>query len=393
MELPELDITTPGFFLRPDYFEILAQLRADAPLYECQPGTWTIARHADIRAVGRDPERFCSSRGALINDPLRAGGSLGRGSILHLDPPDHAEYRRLVNRDFTPKAVAQLEPYIRAVVRDVFDSVPVGEEIDFVGAIAAPIPVVVIAELLGVGDGDRDDFRRWSDATIESTDHPSEEQRQAGAELFGFLDAHIEARELQPADDVLTLLTRLEVGGERLRREEVLTMCLTLLVAGNETTRHLISGGAQALFEHPTQRARLADEPGEMSEAVEECLRWVTPIQAFGRTTTEDVDLAGRRVPAGDFVVLLYASGNRDEDVFGPSAGRFDATRPINPTHVAFGFGEHLCLGASLARLETRIVFEELLARFPNYEITGDATYTPSTLVRGPKTLPAVLAR
>jgi cytochrome P450 len=164
---------------------------------------------------------------------------------------------------------------------------------------------------------------------------------------------------------------------------------LALLIAGNETTRHLLSGGAYALWEHPEQRAALAARPAEIPNAVEECLRWVTPIQAFGRTATRDTELGGAAISEGDFVVLLYASANRDEEAFGPTADRFDVTRPFDAAHVAFG--EHLCLGAALARLEARVMLEELLARFPSFEVTGEPVWAHSTLVRGMTSMPVVL--
>ena len=172
----------------------------------------------------------------------------------------------------------------------------------------------------------------------------------------------------------------------------MLLFCLTLLVAGNETTRSLLSGGLHALAEHPDQRAALVADPALLGDAVEECLRWVTPIQAFCRTTTRDVEVGGCPIPADAYLVMLYASGNRDESVFGPTARSFDVARPPTPGHVAFGFGEHLCLGAALARLEARIVLEEVLLRFPAYEVIGPPTYVPSTLTRSMDTLPLRLA-
>jgi cytochrome P450 len=173
---------------------------------------------------------------------------------------------------------------------------------------------------------------------------------------------------------------------------EVVLYCMSLLVAGNETTRHLLSGSVALLAEHPDQRTALREQPSLLPGAVEECLRVVTPIQAMVRTATRDSELGGQEVAAGDWLVLLYASANRDESVFGPDADRFDVTRPANPAHLAFGFGEHLCLGASLARLEARVFLEDLLARFPAFEVRGEPTWTRSTLVRGHVSLPVVMA-
>jgi cytochrome P450 len=392
--LEDLDITRPGFFLRDDYEDALAWLRVNAPAYELADGSWLISTYDDIRAVSRQPELFSSRRGALVNDPLRgAEPNDASGSLLHLDPPLHADFRKLLNRRFTPRAAGSMEGDIRAIVTEVLDGLAAGEEVDAVARIAAPIPVAVIAELLGIADGDRSDFRRWSDAVIEISDRPDDDGVMvAAAELFAFLDAHVRERELDRRDDLISMLVGAEVGGAALTHAQVLMFCLTLLVAGNETTRSLLSGGMLALEQHPDQRAALVADPTMVGGAVEECLRWVTPIQAFCRTTTRTVELGGRTIPADAYLVMLYASGNRDESAFGPTAGSFDITRPVSPAHVAFGFGEHLCLGAALARLEAEVVLEELLARFPQYSVTAPPTYVPSTLTRSIDTLPLRLA-
>jgi cytochrome P450 len=247
----------------------------------------------------------------------------------------------------------------------------------------------VIAELLGIADGDRSDFRRWSDAIMEITDAPTPAAQAAAAELFAFLDSHVRQRFTAPGHDLLSLLAKASVDGHPLTHTQVMMFALTLLVAGNETTRSLVSGAAFTLAEHPDQRALLAADPDLLPGAVEECLRWVTPIQAFCRTATQPVEVAGGQVDEGDYLVLLYASGNRDEAAFGSTAGEFDVTRPATPAHVAFG--EHLCLGAALARLEGRIVLGELLRRFPRYEVTGAPEHVPSTLTRTIATMPVRL--
>jgi cytochrome P450 len=306
-----------------------------------------------------------------------------------MDPPHHASYRKLVNGEFTPRAVSRLEDAVRTTISDVLDRAPVGAEFDVVSALTAPVPVLVIATLLGVEDGDLEDFRRWSDAMIEFADAggPGED----GAGLFPFLERHIGARKTDPRDDLISILTGATVDGAALTAAELMLFCLTLLVAGNETTRHLLSGGMHALSHHKDQRDWLAAHPADLALAGEEMLRWVTPIQAMSRTATTDMVFHDQSIQAGDYLVMLYASGNRDEAVFGPSADRFDVRRPVSPTHVAFGFGEHLCLGASLARLEVRLFFEELLARFPQFEVTGPPEWTASTLVHGPRRMPVVL--
>jgi cytochrome P450 len=286
--------------------------------------------------------------------------------------------------------VDRLRDRIRQVVTDVLDAVPTDRTVDFVDAVAAPIPIAVIAEMFGVPVSDRALFRRWSDAVIESTDRSDEERADELGQMAAFLMDHIDSP-MTESNDLLSLLRSCSLDGRPLNRTEIMGFCLTLLVAGNETTRTLITGGVEALGRHPDQRDRLLGDPALMAGAVEEMLRWVTPIQAFGRTAAADTEVAGTAVAEGEFVVLLYASANRDETVFGPTADRFDVARPHLPTHLAFGFGEHVCIGASLARLEARVFFEEWLARFPDFALEGSPTYTNSTLVSGARIMPVRL--
>jgi cytochrome P450 len=390
----DLDLTQPGFFLRTDYFDVLADLRNQAPAFRTRDGSWAVTRYDDIRSISRDPDRFVSGRGVLINDPMRSDGSGGLNtfSILHLDPPVHALYRKVVNRQFTPRAVGHLQETIRTTVTEVLDTVVSDEPVDAVDALASVVPIAVIAELFGVGDADREIFRRWSDAIIASPDQTqTPESAVELGQMAEFLMAHIDS----PATDgneLLEILKRTELDGRPLNRVEIMGFCMTLLVAGNETTRTLISGGLDVLYQDPDQRADLAANLALLPTAVEELLRWVTPIQAFGRTAVVDLELGGEEISAGDFLIMLYASGNRDEAAFGPTAAQLDVHRPLTPTHLAFGFGEHLCLGAALARLEARIFFEELLARYPTYELVGVVEYVRSTLVRGAAHMPLVLA-
>ena len=385
-----VDFSRPGVFLRDDYYDVLAELRARADLPEYEPRARLVARYADIREISRDPARFCSGRGVLANDPLRQGGRI-EGSILHLDPPRHAEYRRLLNREFTGRAVGRMEDRVRDRTRALLDAIPRGEEVDLVDALSAPLPVMVIADILGVPESERSEFRRWSDATILASDGRAAlppEAMQAFVELSEFLRAHAERQRADPGTDVVSLLVRSEIEGEPLSAGELMTFNLSLLVAGNETTRHLISGALLALAEHPDQRARLAAEPDAIPGAVEECLRWVTPIQQFGRTVVADTTVGNVDVHEGEFLLMLYAGGNRDEAAFGPTADTFDAFRPVTTPNLAFGFGEHLCLGAALARLEGRVLLEELLAWSPDYEICGPGELVTSSLVRGHERLP-----
>jgi cytochrome P450 len=378
----------PGAFLAPDYFAQLASLRAAGPLHQIDDDVFLVPRYDDVRAISRDPHTFCSSRGVLVNDPLRFAPADMSGSVLHTDPPEHAAWRKLVNREFTPRGVARFEDRIRALASEVLRAAPVAEEFDAVTELTAPFPVLVIAELLGIDDGDREDFRRWSDAMIEAPDTDDPEVLARAGELWRFLDRHLHDRVEHPRDDLTSMLVHAEFAGRPLTHAEARMFCLSLLVAGNETTRHLLSGALVALAEHPDQRAALVADPSLVPGAVEEALRWVTPIQAFGRTTVHATEIGGESVPAEAFVIMLYASANRDESAFGPTAGVFDVTRPVDPPHLSFGFGEHLCLGAALARMEARVFLTELLARTPHWDVTGDGEWTRSTLVRGLRSLP-----
>ena len=388
-----IDPRDAAFFTREDYYEVLAWLRAEDPVHRCEPGFWVVTRYEDIRDLSRDPHRFCSGRGALVNDPIRtAGAPMSGRSILHMDPPEHAAFRGLVNRRFTPRALSGLSESIHKSASTLFDAVEPRQEIDFVAELSAPFPIMVIAELLGIDETDREDFRRWSDAAIESPDLPPAETMASLGELSTFIVEHIRSKRVRQGDDLVSLLVSSEVDGQPLTKEDLFMFLLTLLVAGNETTRTLLSGSALVLSEHPSQRAALAADPTLAPGAAEECLRWVTPVHAFCRTATEDAVLSGVRVPQGDYVCMLYASANRDERVFGEDADRFDVRRATVPVHMAFGFGEHVCLGASLARLEARLFVEELLARYPGYAVTGSVERVLSTTVAGIRSLPVVLA-
>ncbi len=390
MTIPAFDPRDPHFRIRPDFHELTARLRAEAPVHEVAPGLKVLSRYEDIREVSRRPERFRSGGGVLANDPVRDEGRAVEGSIIHMDPPAHGEWRRVLNRRFTPRAVAPLEDRIRELTGALLDALPTDQPVDLVEGLCAPLPVLAIAELLGVPDADRGDFTRWSDATIAATDGMStltDDDLTAFTELTRFLDDHAKAKATDPGEDLVSALVTAEVEGRPMTPSELVLFSITLLVAGNETTRHLLSGGITALAEHPDQRTALAAEPSALPVAVEECLRWVTPIHQFARTVVTDTEVGGVPVAADDYLIMLYTSGNRDESAFGPTADRFDAFRAAPTPNLAFGFGEHLCLGAALARLEGRVVFEELLARFPDHRLAGDPVIAPSSLVHGPAEL------
>jgi cytochrome P450 len=374
------------------------RLRAEDPLHWYEAGPfWCATRHAEVSEISRRPRIYSSAHGTqLFEIPRRLSGQ-GPGldelapSIIRMDPPAHNRHRKLVIGAFTPRMVAALEPRVRALARESVASIRPGEPFDFVEQVAVPLPMFVIAELLGVPSSDYADFRRWSDVMIEAGSRgPSPESLGTAAELFGYMVARAAECRRAPREDVLTKLALAELDGERLSDAEIGVFCLTLLVAGNETTRNLIAGGMRALLEHPAQWQKLCGDPALLPNAVEEMLRFVSPIQNFARRVQHDTELAGRRLRAGEYVALFYGSANRDEAVFGSDAESFDILRPKADQHLAFGFGEHLCLGASLARLEARVMFEELIARGPGFSLAGPPRKLPSILVNGIAEMPVV---
>lgn len=387
MTAPALD--DPAFWAG-DAERALAQLRAESPVHWHEAGKfWALTKHADVLAVSKDPATFCSGRGVLMNDRDRVVAAAD--SILYVDPPVHSRCRKLVSTGFTARRVAALEDQVRRLARELLDAVDPREEIDLVETVAAPLPLLVIAELLGVPSGDRGQFRIWSDAVMEAATAITDENALLALELLEYFTVALQARAETPQDDLLTVLVQAEVDGERLTSGEQLGFCMSLLVAGNETTRSALSSGLIALAAHPDQRSALVADSLLRPGAVEELLRWATPIAAMSRTATRDTTIGGQRIAADDYVVMVYLSANRDEDVYGADAASFDITRSVNP-HLTFGIGEHFCLGASLARLEIRVLLEELLARFPSYEITDEGERLPSTLMRQRRGVRGVLA-
>jgi cholest-4-en-3-one 26-monooxygenase len=344
-----------------------------------------------LRAERKDPQTFSSSRGGtnifeLSPEDLQTTRTL----MLNMDPPQHTKYRRLVNQGFTPRMVAALEPHVRDICRRIVDRIAGAGRGDFVTDVAAELPLQVIAELLGVPHEDRHKVFEWSNRLV-GFDDPEyrtslEDGKIAAAGMWGYANELALARRACPRDDLVSVLMRAAVDGEALSEQEFDSFFLLLAVAGNETTRNLISGGMLALLEHPAERARLHADPALLPTAVEEMLRWVTPVTHFRRTATRDTQLRGQAICEGDKVVVFYASANRDESVFA-DPDRFDVGRTPNE-HVAFGFGEHYCIGTTLARLEIRVMFEELLARLPDLELAGPVARLRSNFLNGIKHMP-----
>jgi cytochrome P450 len=372
-----------------DPFPTFRRLRAESPVHWHEtPGFWTLTRHEDVVAVSRDPATFCSGRGVLLSDIERP--IMPRQSIIYMDPPEHAKYRKLVQPAFSPGRLRVLEQHIGALVRELAPALEVDGPVDFVDAFAAPLPMIVIADMLGVPRADRDRFKRWSDAIIDAGTQQTPENMAQSVELLEYFGAVIAERRERPGDDLISLLVHSQIEGERLEEFDLLMFCLTLLVAGNETTRNLLSHGALALASDAAQCAELARTPELLPRAIEEMLRWGSPIASFMRVATRDTALRGTPIREGDRLLLLYGAANRDEKVFGTDAEEFSVGRDASG-HVAFGFGEHFCLGAQLARMEARIAFGELLSRFARWELAGDVKRLPSLFIRGIVRLPLAL--
>jgi cholest-4-en-3-one 26-monooxygenase len=307
-----------------------------------------------------------------------------------MDPPLHTKYRRLVNLGFSPKMVNRLEPAIRKMANEIIDRVAARGECDFVVDVAAELPLQVIVEMMGVPQEDRHRVFDWSNRMI-GYDDPEymtsmEDGHLAAMEMFQYAQELAESRRADPKDDLATVLTQAEVEGEKLTESQFNNFFLLLMVAGNETTRNTIGGGMLALCEHPDQRRRLLADRALMPTAVDEIIRWVAPVMAFVRTATRDLELHGQKVREGDRLTIWYPSANHDEDVF-PDGDTFDVGRTPND-HLGFGIGPHFCLGANLARLEIRIMFEELLRRLPDIELAGPVSRLRSNFIGGFKHMP-----
>ena len=389
------ELTAPlddeAFYAR-DPFPHYARLRREAPVaWNAGRGYWALSRHADVVAVSRDPATFCSGKGIL---PMEIGVEYPfPPTMMHTDPPAHTRYRKLVQPGFAPSVIRALEVSVRARVAARLDTLAVGGTVDFTAEVAVPIPLMVMSDLLGLTDVDYDRFFMWSEAAIPgASDMSWEESQRWQADMRDTLLAFTLARRGKDGDDVTTVLANTVVDGERLTDDEILMFQNQLLVAGNETTRNMMSGGLWALATEPRQWRRLLADRALISTAVEEWLRWTSPVISFMRTATRKTTVGGVPIEAGEPLLMLYASANRDEAAFGADAGRFDVARDPNP-HVAFGHGQHFCLGAALARLEGRILLEELLARFAAVEPAGALVRTRSSVIAGITSMPRVFRR
>jgi cytochrome P450 len=373
----------------------LDRLRAEAPLaWNATKGFWAVTRHAHVHEVSSDPGRFCSARGILVDEIGTTYDS--PPTMMHADPPQHTRYRKLARPGFTNAVVRGLEPMVRERTGVLLDALAEqaagGATVDVTAELAVPLPIQLIASLLGLPAGDEARLFRWSEAAIPGATDWSDDERMA---LLGEMTVELLTlaadRRREPRDDVVSMLAGYEEDGESLTDDELGMFLVQLLVAGNETTRNSISGALVALAEFPEQLDRLAGDPTLVPTAVEEVLRWTTPVTSFLRTATADTTLGGTAIAAGDPLLLLYAAANRDELEFGPTAGVFDVGRTPNH-HVALGHGPHFCLGAALARLELTVVLEGVAARWRRLTVAGPVVRSGSSIIAGIKAAPLTLA-
>ncbi|MEE8558893.1 MAG: cytochrome P450 [Myxococcota bacterium] len=372
-----------------------AFLRREAPVYRTPLGFAAVSRYADVFEILRHPEAFSSSAmGDLIGQvkAMSHEDELGDGeTLLGTDPPVHTRLRKIVNRAFTPRRVAALEPRIRALCAELVDDMVADGDTDLIGALAVPLPVMVIAEILGIDPARRGDFKRWSGELVAATaGTPTPELRAAlersGAERTEYLDAVIEQRKADPRNDLISALVQAEADEDIMTENEVGNLIVLLLIAGNETTTNLIGNAVLALLSRPDLVDGVQANPALVPALVEETLRYDSPVQLMLRRATRSVEISGEKVGEGELVAVLLGSANRDERQF-DEPDVFDLSRDPS-RHLAFGFGTHFCLGAGLARLEARIALETFLRRAVRFELLGPVPgRAPSLLMRGVRSL------
>jgi cytochrome P450 family 142 subfamily A polypeptide 1 len=380
-----------GTFFGGDPFPAFAWMRRHAPVYYDEPNDlWAVARYADVKAVSTDTAAFSNACGIRPKFPALP-------MMIEFDAPEHVRRRRLVSAGFTPRQVREMEGHVRAICDDILDSVCELGACDFVRDIAAPLPLAVIGDMLGVAPADRADLLRWSEDMLRSQGSLDPADIEAATTAFIEYSDYIhpvfdERRTTGSTDDLVGILCHAGDGGDRLDDASLVHETLLILVGGDETTRHVISGGMHALSTNPDQFERLRADRSLLPSAVEEMLRWVTPIKNMARTATRDVELAGQHIAEGQELLLLYPSANRDEAVF-DRPDTFDVARSPNP-HVAFGFGAHFCLGNQLARLELKVMFDRLLDRLPDLALADDAPppLRPANFISGIEAMPVTFS-
>jgi cholest-4-en-3-one 26-monooxygenase len=401
MRLEDIDLLDRDRFTSGVPHEWFTFLRHEAPVYKHPepdggPGFWVITKYDDVVTVGRDADTYSShqKRGGVIGLEGTVGdyeGFEGGELMLTMDPPEHTRRRKVVNRGFTPKQMRTLEPHVREMSSRIIDSVIDRGECDFVVDVAAELPLQVIAELIGVPNEDRHKLFEWSNKMVGSEDPEyivsDEEIQGAQIEMFMYANELAAERRREPRDDIVTDLLNAEVDGDRLSEMDFNLFFLLLAVAGNETTRNSISHGVHAFCQNPDQYAALVEDPSLATPATEEIVRWASPVMYFKRNVTRDTVLRGQEIAAGDKVSMWYVSANRDEEHFDDPFA-FDIRREPNE-HVGFGGGgPHHCLGANLARMEIRVLIEEMAQRMPEITLAGNEQALRSNFIAGIKHMP-----
>lgn len=395
MELSDVNLLDPDVFREGRHHEMFKILRREDPVHfhpePDGPGFWCITRHADLITVNRDYEAFSSAEQGISIPDITPEGEMVREMMLYMDPPRHTRYRLLVNKGFTPRMIGLLETGLRTKARLIVDNVIERGECDFVTELAAELPLQAIAELMGVPQEDRHKLFEWTNRMIGIDDPEFEGDRdsanEAAAELYLYANTLAAEKRKDPRDDIVSRLLGAEIDGDRLSETEFDMFFMLLAVAGNETTRNATSHGMKALMDNPDQFEKLKANPDLLPSAVEEIVRWATPVLHFRRTAMRDYELGGKLIRKGDKVVMWHISANRDETVF-EDPFRFDIERSPND-HIGFGGGgPHYCLGANLARMELRIIFEEIITRMPDIELAGEPEYLRSNFIGGIKHMP-----
>ena len=375
-----------GHFKDGHPFELYGRLRAEGGVVRHpELPLWVVGTHAEVHQAATDPAVFRSGDGILIQELDTTYAT--PPTIMHTDPPGHTRYRALVAPAFRPTVLRRLESAVRDRVCTLLAGMPPGAGYDVVARLSTPLPLQVICLMLGIPEDDWPRFAQWSEAIVPGAADLTDQQRDTLRMEAGiYLVEAAHRRRADPRQDVISQLATVELDGDRLTDTELVMFLIQLLVAGNETTRHAISGGMLALAEHPAEWAALRSHPGLVPSAVEEILRWTSPVVYFLRTATRPVTVGPAEISEGDRLMLLYGSANRDSLAYGPAADRFDVARPGGPVNLAFGFGPHFCLGAALARMELRILLEELVDRYSGLVPAGTTAYNGSTVVTGLRT-------
>ena len=385
-------------FINGQPFDIFKRLREEAPIYwheeslDFEPGFWALSKHEDIVRVSKDPMTFSSAVGGHLMtmgdpevvDPSAVAAIIG--NMIGMDPPDHQIYRKMVAPSFTPKAIRTLEGDMRLKIRELLENVEDKGEFNFVTEISEQLPLWVLCEMMGIPESERPKIRdlvnNLTDASIQQDPNNAFQIWVNYMELFKMGRDMIEERRKNPTDDLMSVVANTKIEGGELPPELLDGFFLLMVIAGNETTRNTLTGGLMALTDNPEEREKLLKDPSLISNATDEMLRWVTSVIYFRRTATKDTNIRGQDIKAGDKVVMWYGSANRDEDIF-KDGHLFRVERENAKKHLAFGAGEHLCLGNRLGHMQIRVLFEELLDRFPNIHSVSDPVRIPSNFLAG----------